>query len=70
MAEKQARCKSCGEPIRWVKTQKGKSMPIDIEPTPNGKFIEQGDEVVFVGKKPYSGDRYSCHFDTCGKKAS
>lgn len=57
--------------MRWVKTKKGKSMPIDDEPSSAGRFvIESGDEdpakVRYLrDNEEYNGDRFSSHFDTC-----
>ena len=28
-------CSSCGAPIEWVQTEKGKSMPLDAAPGPS-----------------------------------
>jgi len=32
-------CKRCGAPMVWVKTEKGKNMPLDPESTEAGKFV-------------------------------
>lgn len=53
-------CRSCGASIMWVKTQKGKNMPIDYD-----KDLEH----EFVGAKGtspmFDRDRMTSHFDTC-----
>lgn len=41
----QTRCKTCGEPIRWARTEKGKAMPLNYDPDPAGN--------VFLGPAPY-----------------
>jgi hypothetical protein len=57
--------------MRWVKTQKGKNMPIDDEPDPSGRFvIESGDEdpvkVRYLADgEEYTGERFTSHFKTC-----
>lgn len=67
-------CRSCKAPIRWVKTRKGKNMPIDDEPDPTGRFVitgETDDGKVTVGwlsdqeAKTYTGERFISHFKTC-----
>lgn len=32
-------CRSCKEPIEWVHTEKGKAMPVDKEPVPDGNLV-------------------------------
>lgn len=57
--------------MRWVKTRKGKNMPIDDEASSAGRFvIESGDEdpikVRYLGEtEEYDGDRFTSHFETC-----
>lgn len=34
-----ASCRSCGAPIRWTKTPQGRSMPLDIDPHPDGNVL-------------------------------
>ena len=46
-------CSSCGEYIVWVKTERGKWMPVDAD------SFEEGDERVFDSSKHIS------HFATC-----
>lgn len=75
MKIKQTSCRSCGGPIIWTTTRKGKKMPVDFEPVSGGKFIlepiDQMNEdsepsAVWIGEKDkYSGERYASHFDTC-----
>jgi hypothetical protein len=62
--------------VRWVRTEKGKLMPMDVEPDPRGRFVWRN------GYKDASGYRvmhwlrdeeletnlrttYSSHFDSC-----
>jgi hypothetical protein len=64
-------CRSCGAPIVWTVTRKGKRMPVDAEPVSNGKFVLENEEdnekrlAVFIGEGDYRGPRYSSHFGTC-----
>ena len=69
-----AECRSCHEPIRWVKTRKKKNMPIDDQEDPEGRFVINGETeegvptVGYLGEdeaKVYSGPRYQSHFKTC-----
>lgn len=65
MADK---CRSCGADIIWAKTPKGKAMPIDAQPNPEGKLALHGGIVVTVGSGPqigFSDERYISHFGTC-----
>ena len=52
MANK-AECKACHEPIVWLKTFKGKNIPVD-----DNSSVREGDET-------FDRSRHSCHFDTC-----
>ena len=47
-----AECRSCGEQIVWLKTHKGKSMPVDAY------SVESGDAL-------FERNRHISHFDTC-----
>lgn len=70
-----AACKSCGAPIIWAKTAKGKAMPLDDTPTPAGTFILleanalTNDLSAVTAPKEYDGKRprprYTSHFATC-----
>lgn len=62
MIPKQPTCRSCGAPIKWVKTAKGKNMPLDL------KSEEKRIVVVGAGAKGEFGyivDTYLSHFATC-----
>lgn len=68
-------CRSCQAPIIWSVTRKGKRMPLDAEPTSRGKFVLEGEDddgapqAVFMGDRPYTGDRYESHFGSCPQAA-
>jgi hypothetical protein len=58
----------------WARSPKGKNMPLDATPHPEGKWmIEEGDEGKPNAVKASNthgaleGDmaRYNCHFETC-----
>ena len=71
-----ARCKSCGAEIRWIKTSKGKSMPVDPDyitywqkaggtkkiVTPNGNVISAD---VTGDPESATGLGFTSHFATC-----
>jgi len=72
-------CRSCGAPIFWVETEKGKAMPVDAEPVSDGNVEMTGE---MVGNRPLvrvhangqsqlldTGDRYLSHFTTCPDSA-
>lgn len=64
-------CRSCGAAIRWVKTQKGKAMPVDWEPSCDGNLrVILGVAIVLNGEelsKHRNGvtPLYQSHFATC-----
>lgn len=59
-------CRSCGAPITWAKTDKGKAMPLDAEPTPAGNLELDGGRVRFVTPDANATtSRYTSHFATC-----
>lgn len=67
-----ASCNRCQAPIRWVKTAKGKNMPIDEKPSEEGVFAILPDtdppEVEWLSsraKTTHQGPFFVCHFDTC-----
>ena len=45
-------CRSCGKEILWVKTKKGKNMPVDFD-----SELEDVEE--------FDRDRMQAHWDTC-----
>lgn len=67
-------CETCGAPIRFTRTLKGKAMPLDAEPRDDGNIIlvtVDGDTRarVITPTTPLlvTGDlpRYVSHFVTC-----
>jgi hypothetical protein len=67
------RCGSCNAPIRWARTEKGKPMPLDVEPHPAGTVaivgVAGGSPVAHVLRRveisAHAGARYRTHFETC-----
>lgn len=67
-------CRGCKARIVWAITPKGKSMPLDPEPSPDGNVEVVTDangrwHVVAVHPEPdlFGGIRYLSHFVTCPK---
>lgn len=58
-----SKCRSCDAEIIWRKSPKGKNMPMDPEPVPEGegKWILDRDRAIYA---PEDGT-YQCHFETC-----
>lgn len=68
-----AKCSSCNAPITWVKTVRGRSMPIDHGPREDGNLIFTHAGVVMVSKEQAaeywaSGTSlFRSHFASCAK---
>jgi hypothetical protein len=67
-----AECRDCGGTIVWVRTAKGKNMPIDPQPVEGGRVVLRGsgDERVarVLGRstRPLPDEpRFESHFATC-----
>lgn len=69
MAQTMGRCRSCGAPIRWVKTMHGRNHPIDAMPVPDGDWVLRPSAMgtLMVRYTLIQGDaeRYTSHFATC-----
>lgn len=62
-----ATCRSCGAPIRFVRTTKGKLMPLDREPHPDGNIeLDTEGHATVHGQPPLdAGPLYLSHFVSC-----
>lgn len=71
-----ATCVSCGAPILWAVTDKGKRIPLDLEPVPLGNVAVSADSgfpsappmAKVWGNRhewPPRKPRYVSHFSTC-----
>lgn len=66
-------CRSCGNPIVWAVTKRGKNIPIDPQPTPNGNILLRDNiaghkDAVYLSAaiQPNPGEKkYTSHFATC-----
>lgn len=66
------KCKSCGAPIRWAITEKGRRMPLDPAPRPDGNVTLRtgvGNATIAVVGQGGDGPRYSSHFSSCPNAA-
>lgn len=74
--EADGKCRDCGAPVKWVKTQRGKKMPVDIDPAPAGvsafEVVGETDSLAFyVSEKRrarFIGDVYEFHGSTCKRR--
>jgi len=61
-------CRSCFAPIIWRNTEKGRPIPLDPEPTPNGdvRVDEHGTAHVLPNEPRLGTDElHRSHFATC-----
>jgi hypothetical protein len=72
------RCRSCRKPIQWAVTEKGRRMPIDVEPAADGNIVLQVrgrfmPPLAIVRGAVLIDDnnekRYKSHFATCPNAA-
>lgn len=66
-------CRSCRAPVIWVVSERGKSMPVDVEPVPDGNLVLEttGGKLtarvhapdLFAG--PPRAPLHKSHFATC-----
>lgn len=68
---------NCHAEIRWCRTQKGKKVPLDAEPTPDGDWMIEGDPdapnplaLKLTAHTIYEGPRYEAHWGTCPDRDS
>jgi hypothetical protein len=61
-------CSSCGASIMWIRTPKGKAMPLDATPNPDGNVVIRNGMAVVL-KLPEmeteKGRRFMPHWATC-----
>ena len=67
-----AECNSCGAPIFWAKTIKGRPIPLDEQPSPRGNVVvsEEGTALVYrdpsaIAPRYADSPKYLSHFATC-----
>lgn len=64
------RCRSCGAPLAWAKTESGRWMPLDEAPVEDGNIAlaREGRDVVALNYEPLSHGgrpRYQSHYVSC-----
>jgi hypothetical protein len=60
------RCRSCNAPIKWAYTIKGKRIPLDPNPSPEGNIELINGIAEVVGPSDNPADiRHISHFATC-----
>lgn len=67
-----SRCRSCGAPIIWARTLRGKAIPLDAEPDHYGGNVilhQDGTATVVSGmggwQQPSDGALHQSHFARC-----
>lgn len=64
-------CKSCGAPITWAISAKGKAIPIDPSPVKSGNLVLIVEDPRNAPTARYArdeeGPRYVSHFATCAQ---
>lgn len=65
-----AQCTSCGAPIWWARTPKGRRIPIDAESNPKGTIMVIDGVAHVVGSSRTldpadTGRRWVTHYATC-----
>lgn len=67
------RCSTCGAPIRWAKTAKGKPIPLDAEPRDDGNIVLERGVAIVLGplERLQRGEKtlFVTHFVTCPQSA-
>lgn len=60
-------CRSCGKPILWATTAKGKAIPLDAEPTALGNIELRSGVAHYVTPdvNAVGALRYTAHFAQC-----
>jgi len=70
-AFKTSPCASCRRPVIWTVTDKGKRMPVDAQPTPDGSIVltvdkaEVRSRIVEVKFRFGRTDLHTSHFARC-----
>ena len=67
-----ATCKSCGAPILWIRTRRGKLAPVDAQPLQRYLIAEDEDNDPDPSREAPYGELvrvYTSHFETCPNAA-
>lgn len=60
--DKISQCRSCDAPVMWCGTRRGKKMPVDARPDPDGDL---GIDKNGIAGHGIAGPKYTSHFATC-----
>lgn len=73
-------CRSCNAAVQWTRTSKGKPMPLDADPHPDGTFLALPDPhaagptiaefIPAALRGQYPGKLHRSHFATCPNAAA
>lgn len=65
------KCRGCSAAIAWAKTERGKPIPLDPEPVPDGNIVvtDAGIAHFLRSTEMATGPRYVSHFVTCPDRA-
>jgi hypothetical protein len=67
-------CKSCGKPVRWLKTTSGQLLQIDPDPVPDGCILllphERCRVVPVEDRAATVAPLFKTHFATCPNAAA
>lgn len=65
-------CRSCGAPVTWTLTVKGKRIPLNPEPVPDGNIVpviidgeRRARVVTEANPAPDGVQRFKSHYATC-----
>lgn len=66
-----AKCRGCHLEIRWARTERGKAIPIDPAPVPDGNLVVSDGGIAHVlrATEMPPSERYVSHFATCVRRA-
>jgi len=70
MSQPASRCRSCGAHIRWAVTEKGRRIPLDLQPSSEGNIEIRNNafgqpRAVVTGKGDDENRKFISHFATC-----
>jgi hypothetical protein len=62
-------CRSCGAPLLWARTKRGRAIPLDPQERPDGNvavtFTLDGDGTPLAQVVARGAGGHVAHFDTC-----
>ena len=61
-------CRTCKQPVRWARTERGNAIPLDPAPAANGSIRLRAGVAIVVpeaDRAELAGELYLSHFATC-----